>query len=294
MRARHNVAKHKLYYDPAHGLETGPDAEELRLTDWPLNMKCKAHGCSNAVEHGLRPHKTVEIIDEAKQTVKGLQKGATGLYSMVQQFMMLCLAFRAVDEDIDDVIEFWTSMSIDNGIFDLFLEVNPRWNGVVLFVNGDLKTHAECWQTVSACIFYCLRWFLWSLTRWCRVGLCARMYLRSVTVGVDRIYQLCVDAHLSMWDLHMYSHATTEVGRLFAVAAFSTWAAEKALLLLLEDDRLLKRMQEIKAAFVHDVLGDEFAAVCVDSNSRAGLNGLHGAAAEGVDDGKPSYHSGIC
>ena len=108
-------------------------------------------------------------------------------------------------------------------------------------MKAALLDDAGCVKALTTVIHYCLKWCDFSETRWTKVGLCGRLYLRSVLIGVDCLVDLAMknDA-VCKWHLSGYKkRCSPAVRRYLGVAAASGRPSECMLLDLMEDDRFL-------------------------------------------------------
>ena len=101
-------------------------------------------------------------------------------------------------------------------------------------------------------LLYAMSWIDWSETRWCKVKLASRRFLRSLTLGLGGLVRLVHnDADTTKYHLNGFSKATPQVRYYFSIASMSAAPSEAVLLMLLKDDRFLKfgpQMQDEMAA----------------------------------------------
>ena len=108
-------------------------------------------------------------------------------------------------------------------------------------MNAALLGDPGCVNALATVIHYCLRWCDFSDTRWTKVGLCGRLYVRSVLIGIDGLVDLAIknDAVVK-WHLNGYKKkCSSAVRRYLGVAAASGRPSECMILDLMEDDRFL-------------------------------------------------------
>ena len=109
------------------------------------------------------------------------------------------------------------------------MKVNPRWNGIQLLVNKRMELEPEtCVQEVVFVVSYCLRWFHFSDTRWCKYRpSCCRIWF-SVDVGVDHLYLMCkIDPAVNKTDLHLFERFAHAARMHTAIVCLSPRASER-------------------------------------------------------------------
>ena len=100
-------------------------------------------------------------------------RASTALHREVLPFLKSHVSADSVSPPSKAELEwFWTFLDVDHIMLELFVSVNPRWDGERLRVRPSVL-HDDSWvEKVSACIKYCLRWTDLSETRWGGIGPC--------------------------------------------------------------------------------------------------------------------------
>jgi len=244
MHARHNLFfKHcPLSFDaPA-------DKELCEMQDWCLAWCCIAHSCSRALKWGLKSLVSDnDMLESVHITISSLLRASTGIHQAVPQFIISCVVFdRPPPTNPAELEQLWTFLDIEAGKLELFLVVNPYWDGKVLHVSAALLSDPDAIGAVTTLVRYCLKWVDFSDTRWTKVGEAARLWLRSLLVGIDGIVKLTEqnDA-VCRWHLAGYFKRSTSSVRVYlAVAAAAGRPSESMLFDLLQDDRFLQRADQ--------------------------------------------------
>ena len=138
-----------------------------------------------------------------------------------------------------DVEQFWAFSDVEPAVLDLVVKVNPFWDGQRLRVSAALAGEPDSISSVTTVVQYCLKWCDFSDTRWTAVGLCGRLYLRSLMVGIDKIVNItCTNDGVTKWHFNGYTGKSSGSVRTYlAVAACAGRLSESLLLDLMEDDR---------------------------------------------------------
>ena len=238
------LARHQLFFHPDHcpiEFATTASRDLADLRDWALYWRCTAHSCSLALKWALRPFVSADILESAHITLASLSHASTALLGEVRHFVVRYVVFdRPSLVRVDDTEVLWTFLDVEPSHLELFLRVNPTWDGEHLRVSAALQGQDDAISAVECCIKYCMRWAVFSETRWAKVGLCGRYFLRSLFVGIDHIAKLTMDNDkVSNWHLNGFKKGTAPTRLYLGVAAASGRASEVGLLQLMTDDRLL-------------------------------------------------------
>ena len=144
------------------------------------------------------------------------------------------------------LLEFWQSMGVDHqSMLELLAEVNPQWDTSlkVLRISALVYGRDGWFEMVRSCIMFNLQWMNWSDTRWAKMGVSSRLYVRSRAVGVDGLVSIITAGKDSSSDRSFIGgyarYSTFEVQRLFVVCASAVLPAEHFIVKLIEDDRFL-------------------------------------------------------
>jgi hypothetical protein len=227
-----------------------------RLREVSIGIRCKAHGCHNSIQWGLGPHYKLFIADECHIVIASLLNASSALVNRIDQFLLSKVRFVTRRESPEDVRAWWTAMEVRPEMLDLFVACNPWWDGEALLVDARMEHDAHAFGTLSSMLLYCLRWCQWSNSRWCRAGRSGRFLLRSLAVGTHCVAHMCLDdPECPNTKLNGYRRITPEIRKMCALMAFSARGAEALLVSLLEDDRLLLKVDEATNALADHITG---------------------------------------
>ena len=245
---RRMIARHSLFWEPAYcplTFQCEADRALAELRDWVYFSSCYAHSCSKALKWGMRSLVVAggeEVLDAVHISVSSLLRASTGLFLVVPEFIVTFVVFDLPElETTDDVEWLWTALDVPPKLMQLFLKVNPQWYGQRLHCSASLGQDLEAVKAVTTVIHFCLHWCDFSETRWTKVGLCGRMFLRSLCIGVDVLVKLAMkhDA-VCKWHLGGFGKKCSPAVRNYlAVAALAGRPSEGMLMKLMKDDRFL-------------------------------------------------------
>lgn len=240
-------ARHSLFFEKDHcpmGGWSDHDREMADLKDLVFAFTCCAHACSRALKWGLK-HLMVggdDMLEDVHVSISALMRASTGLSQVVPEFIAGFVDFdRPEPSNTEEIAQFWAFFDIDHKHIDLFIKVNPVWTGKKLRVSASLINDPGCMAALKTIINYCLRFCDFSDTRWTKVGVCGRFWVRALVIGVDKLVELAMkDDAVCRYHLKGYQKkCTPQVRTYLAVAACAARPSETMLIELLEDDRFL-------------------------------------------------------
>ena len=255
--SRHLQARHSIAYDSGI-CDVQFDGEEvvlLMLTDWCIAIKCCLHSCSNSVKWGLTPLRAGIEHDDVHISIAACQKSQSELHAHIDKFLLATLTFSDVPSGtVAEREMFWKALEVEANVLDDLVYVDPFWDGTSLLVNKQLMHVENGWEQIASCVLYLLQWIMYSETRWAKVGRSARLLLRSLAIGLDGLVDIVKhDPNASMYHLNGFFRATPGIRRYIAIAAASTFPVEALAIELFDDDRVLRRVAELRG-----VLDEEY------------------------------------
>ena len=244
---RRMIARHSMFWQPhvcpIH-FDSDGDRMLCALKDWVYASKCYMHSCSNALKWGMRQFVVGgdELLESIHIAVSALLRASHGLFLVIPEFIATYVAFDSPDPDSpEDVHWLWLSLEVPPQLLDLFVKVNPRWHGDRLHCSSRLSGDLDGISAVTTLLHCCLHWVDFSETRWTKVGMCGRYFVRSLLMGVDRLVYLAM-RHDAVCNWHLggfVKRCSGPVRQYLAIAAFAARPSEGMLFELMQDDRFL-------------------------------------------------------
>ena len=246
-------------------IESGPAAaQQLKDTDWPLFLKCTAHPCSNCIKTSARRlMPTDDVKDDLHIVSSAFLKGSSALFDHLDSFLMAKLEFARCDASIEDRRRYWQHYGVMNEeskspeILEECVLLDLRWDPVLckILVNSDLQNEPNIWQRMRAVCFFCLRWRVFSETRWCGATPSSKMLVRSWALGSEPLALLTMtDPNVSDAFLKGIKRASYDVKKLAVVLSFACTVPEAVQLRLLKDDRFLRIAAEARSTMNEKVI----------------------------------------
>ena len=192
---KRQLARHNMFFKPQYcplSFASPEDRDLCELKDWVLTSFCIAHSCSLALKWGLKIMVCEkDMLDSVHISLSSLLRASAGIHQAVPQFIVSSVAYdRAPPEDPAEIEHLWAFLEVDPNSLELFVAVNPYWDGKVLHVSAALLSGPDPIGAVTTVLRYCLAWVDFSETRWTKVGLAGRLYIRSLLVGIDGLVKL--------------------------------------------------------------------------------------------------------
>lgn len=247
--------RHQAFYSTEHGPDLGEQAPLYALTDWFVSAGCSLHDGQNGLKWGLSPWVEGPLVEDLHISIESLRNSFTHVHAKVGVFLQRHLAFADQPHcEEDQASQFWQYVGVAPHWIELFVEVNPRWEGGKLWANPHLQADPECWDKVSVLVMYLLKWKKFSETRWATVGSSCRAFLGSLLVGLDELVAIArADSTVSDFHLHGYTKCNKAVRRYVGVAAGAAYPVEAFLIEAMTDDRLIRRLPEVQGALVSEL-----------------------------------------
>ena len=213
-------------------------------------MKCKGHGCGNGAKKGLELFMPKDVEDDVFTMLIALINTASVLHELVPEFVQAHTGYHDSDEDPIKLAEFWATLGIKEPWLGRFIEVNPWWDGTSLLVSPALEHDPERKKKIESVTHYGYSWLKFTVTRFCRITVSGRKYMRSYVCGIDGIVKLAWDRDSGChYTLHGHDRSKFATRRVLALASVAVRPAEDVLLELMKDDRLLRRGPELLETF---------------------------------------------
>ena len=197
------------------------------------------------------------VLDDCFIAIISVQNSMGAIHATVPSLMMHSGIEYVDRNDCQyEVKTVWEAMKISPSFLPLFMEVDPQWNlGTQrLEVSAALLDDLRGMEKISTCIYVCRSVMRWSLTRWARVGKTGCLLLRAVMTGLPRnVQEVFDDSTWSDTNLNGWKRCSSEVLLLLAAAALACKPTERFIIALLQDDRFLMRVEELRVTLEDDM-----------------------------------------
>lgn len=252
MRQRHGLFHEVSGADDSSG---GGLATLDSLTDWIVSTGCANHDAQNALKWGLAG---LECGDEVTKklhiVVESLRNGYDLLQTYLPKFLTQSLTLVADDGATPGHSEeFWASMCVEPAVLQDLVELGLRWRKGRLQIYESAASKPDFVEKVTACMLSVFRFKRFTDSRWCTIGDSCRSLFASLALGLSGLVAL-VRSEPKTSDFYIggFSNFDSGVALYTAVASVVANVCDAFLLALLEDDRVIRRLQELK-----DLVTDE-------------------------------------
>ena len=216
---------------------------------------CALHDAQNGMKWGMLHWAPPGLVDDLHIVVEALRNGSAFIHAHIGQFLVKCIRFSKEAVDEEATAEFWTLLGVEATMLEEVVAINPVWFEGYRFVRDALRKDPQGLGRVATLIVYMLKWEKCTDSRWVTIGSAARQLLRSLAVGLESLVALTRDDRLvSDFHLHGFDKLSSDIKMYVACVAVGSYPMEAFMLESLEDDRLVRRLPEVKA-----LLGDEMA-----------------------------------
>jgi hypothetical protein len=272
---RRVIAHRAARYAPEMELLGIVERYEQEPLDIVTGIACAAHDASNSLKWGVaRMLREPTWVDDLFIGIESLRNSYVSLYAHLDEHLAKVVLFDG-EQTEDFTRKWWSFMGVCVSWLDLFAEVRPYSQGGFLHVNPALlrEEPVNSVSKVKDCFVYLMRWRRFVPTRWCGSGPSCRALASSEYMGLHGLVTLTrQDKSVTDFYLHGHSKLTTPVWRYMVATVGGSRPSEAFLLETLEDDRLVRRFDEMiniimeELQYVEDVEQDVWSALAVVGN----------------------------
>ena len=150
-------------------------------------------------------------------------------------------------------MEFWSCLGVDPGWMETVVDLHPVWDGEKLLVEPAWANREDLIDTLSNIMFHLFQFLPFTLSRWCSVGRSCRRLLAALCVGLRGLVAWGRE-HVGLSDScrHHMEYIQGNLAHFVAVAGLSSYLTDSLLLSLLEDDRVMMKVDEFQDIIVSE------------------------------------------
>jgi len=233
-----------------HGLDP------LSSCELVFQARCASHVASCAVNHGLDPcREHADCNKIAHIAIASVRQGVWAVHRFVPDFVQRHVKFEdRPSGSPEEIMIWWRMLGVEDAMIeDVFLKVDPRWDGNNLLVSGALGHSEDSFGLIVSCLQYLLEFQNFIDTRWCGIGIAMRKYLRSRYIGLTAILEICKKEQVNQYHLGGHEQLVPSVLVFMAVAAVGAYVGESYQEELFQDDRILKRRRELEDTIKEEI-----------------------------------------
>ena len=241
----------KQYYEGLHHrnkqLLAAGDALRLRLCTFVFVFKCAAHHFHSALDWSMRPYTSKEILKCYYVTIESLRNGFNELVSHLGSWLTVALRY---EDSISGVsIELWLMIGLEQKYIDIVVDLQLRYEHPFLKCKESCATDAGLIDKITTLMLRLWKFRRFSDGRWVGSGPSCRSFIGALMMGLNGlVVHILADSTSSHYYLRGYNYLNPQVLKFVAITAVSSTVSERALGLLLKDDRLPMQLGTIDDA----------------------------------------------
>ena len=198
---------------------------------------------------GLAPWKAGQVLGDVHIGIESLRNNVAHMHFVLSDWLERVIDFDYGTPAATRCPDLWHLLGVPAHRMELFLEVQPCWANGALRVNPELLAEGKrsAMKKVRQVWALCMSWQKFTESRWCSIGIACRNCMRSITVGVDSLFE-CVKRRpgSSSYFYHGFARMDAQARAFIAVSALTSIPVESLLANLLSDDRIARRLSELE------------------------------------------------
>ena len=249
--------RHGLYHLQSSGSEGGVAGGLPDLLDWVASTACGNHDGQNALKWGLRLLGLDQTATHKKLwvTIASLRNSFDLIQGFIHPFVVTNLSLQPRVADYHMLYSFWVDLGVEVETAESLAELGLLW------VNGQLVVDRAMVETpglvarIEHCIKAVLKLKQFSDSRWVTMGASSRQLVAGKHLGLDQLVAMIrKDKDTSDFYIHGYTEFAPDAQVYSTVAGMVCNIPDALLLELLEDSRLAKRVDAVKAVVEEEVV----------------------------------------
>ena len=235
------------------------DAALQMLLDFVFTRPDACHDCGTAFAWSLKGVSTPELAKDVFIVLSPLRNA----YNILMENMTLWLPtvlFFASAQDLpsDGVLSrLWSALDIEDDISSALIEIGLLFKGGRLHVKAEFRGQAGFFDRLISILMAVWRFINYSDSRWLTIGPSTRSLNASLLTGVESLVTFSRQVRkCSEYYIHGFDRLSAEVRALSIVASLSSAVAESLLAEVLDDDRVMTRVE-----YLEEMVGLEWQAL---------------------------------
>jgi len=239
LEARRNAY---CYGDSEAEGEADGEKDDLRLFE---SVGCFLHDLANGIKWGVQSDGAKDQVDNLYKAMESCRNLFLEIHAHLQEFLSKHVVFDRTDVPIDAEMAFWKAIGVPADWLDDYCRVGMKWKNNVLHVSKELDNNPEGYQMLLAVWLHSMVWQTFSDTRWLQVGTSARIFLRTLCMGLDGLVSCARAGGSYEYKGHNYDKLGSEERFFNAVCALSAYPCEALEAHVLHDDRVARNIDEL-------------------------------------------------
>ena len=140
----------------------------------------------------------------------------------------------------------WQLLGHSDAWVDILTRLQIRFESGALFVAEALEQDDDVIDQITACLLHLWKFRSWSESRWCGVGVSSRALMGCLMCGLEAlVVDIMQEPDLSKYWIQGFGQLNLRVKKMMVLVSCAGRVSENFLQLVLQDDRLPKRIVAI-------------------------------------------------
>lgn len=239
MRQQHGLQE--LYL-----LETEPDtAAETILKSWVVSLGCSCHDLHGGLKWSVMQYVgSKQMMKDSWVIFQSLRQSSEQIWRNLHAWVAEHILYENYDGP--DLTPLYQLFRIEVSWLPRFVELQMRWE------NGRLKVAAS-WEgnpmgllPVVSALMYLWKFPRWAESRWCSIGYSCARGMAGLYTGIhSMVDRLLTDGVESSYFVSGFKRLSSSIRRFWCVTTCVACVSERALQIVLKDDRLALICDEV-------------------------------------------------
>lgn len=228
----------------------------LLLMDWAVATPCSLHDVHKSFFWSLQHSFTnCDLVKNVFISIESCRNSYSQITQVAPSWLAKVLVVEPEEalESPDDLRDLWLACGVDAELIDELVDLR------LLFRRGHISvsqsaSHDTVFERVMSCLFSLWRFRRFNESRWASVGAACRANLAARLVGLSALVESILnDPRQSSYHLSGFTKAGPEELEFVVTAGLSSYPTDAALMALVTDARVPKRLDFLTAAVADEM-----------------------------------------
>lgn len=222
-------------------------AHKLWLYHWRSIVGCFGHDCHGGLRWGIFRHlQSKQTVRDAYIGIESLRNGYDVIIKNLRGWIERHLHYEDSAMDLADRSAMWNMLGLEGEWLDIILDLQLRFEGDHLKVGLQHQGDPDLLNRIEVSILHLFKYRRFTDSRWVTLGSTGRSAVASMIVGVSSLVDYCVaDSKSSSYYVQGWQRVGEDCKALFGAVAMSSFVADSALQLILDDGRLPRILGDV-------------------------------------------------
>ena len=239
-----------------HAVPDGAPLYDPALLEWIVDTPCANHDIHNAFKWSvMQCMSDAQLMTDTFIAIESLRNAYSHIQSVLSEWLLTAVKFvpPQIDRQAADAA-LWTALGVEPNELHTFLDLALRWDGTHLEVSNVHADSPDVWQRLVNVLLYVHKFKKFSTSRWCSVGQSCRTIVAALLLGLDDLASFVIKHPLKHNSyINGYKRLQGRAKHFCCLAALAAYPCDYLLGELLEDDRIVKNMTQLKEGVADEV-----------------------------------------